>query len=191
MAAERDDAPERPARPRTARTDLGPAGFPTKYEVVITNARTDESRHYIQTELAIDGEAKLIGLVEQIGARLVEQDFPWETLGKLFSEEGQAALDWATIGPDVTTILRIVSTTGPDVMVDAACIFFGVHQFDEDNKPNPDWETERKFIRSSLTFSRWVDLVRTFMAQNDYGRLAAPFGQALATGAQMGIKQPR
>lgn len=183
--AQQGDGPAKRPEPK-GRQDLGPAGYPPRVTVEIVHKRTEEKRQYLQTELAIDGEAQLLGLVEQVGIVLSEREFPWETLAKLFDAEGQAALDARQLGPDVVKMLGAVVAAVPTAIKDSACIFLGIYQFDADGTRNPDWEREREFLGGALTFTAWVDLVRTFLAQNDYQRLAAPFGEALATGAQIG-----
>lgn len=176
-----DPKPRAPKGP-----DLGPAGYPSRMDVKLTHKRTGQERTYQQTELAIDGEAKLIGLVERAGMILSEREFPWDTLAKLFSDEGQAQLDPKQLGPDAMKVLSIVASAVPDLVIDSTCLFFGIFEFDEDGTRNPEWETERKFIRGAVGFVQWVDFVRTFIGQNDYQRLADPFAQAFTAGARMG-----
>lgn len=172
-----------PKPPKPKGRDLGPAGYPTKVEVVLVHKQTGEERKYQQTELAIDGEAQLMGLIERAASFLMERDFPWDTLSKLFSPEGQAQLNPEQLGPDAVKVLSIVATAVPDLVIDSTCVFFGIFEFDEDGKRNEEWLAERKFIRRAVGFVQWVDLVRTFISQNDYQRLAEPFGQAFAAGA--------
>lgn len=163
----------------------GSAGFPPVRQVAMTIARTGETRTYDQAELTIDGEALLIGLVESVAERLVEHNFPWQLLADLF-ESDKKPIDWSK----ASEILNAVKSVAPEVVVESALIFFGIFPTLEDGSRNPGYEEDKSFVRRSINFTRWVGLVQIFAEQNDYQRLAAPFGQALAAGAQVGRPKP-
>lgn len=169
----------------------GSAVYPGVVSVTLSKKRPPaaggqpERRTFIQTELTIDGEAQLLGLVSAVGAALSESNFPWDALAQLFSE-GQNEIEW----PKAIGMLGTVAGVLPNVVVDSTCIFFGIFEFDEHNARNAEWEADRAFLRASLTFTTWVDIVKTFAEQNDYQRLAGPFGQALAQGAWLRTTPP-
>jgi hypothetical protein len=163
--------------------DRGSATFPEVVEWTLRNKRTNEERRYEQTELTIEGEARLLGIVQKVAANLTAEGFPFDKLSTLFDVD--RPIDWVL----AAELLGMVSGELPDVVSDTTCLFFGILPTLEDGTRNPEFESERRFIRGAMTFSRWVDIVQVFASQNDYQRLAAPFGKALAMGVQMGTPE--
>lgn len=167
-------------------TELGSAAFPEVVEWTLRNPRTKEERQYEQTELTIEGESRLVALVQRVAANLTAEGFPWERLSDVF--DPNTPTDWNL----ATSMLGIVASEMPEAVAESTCLFLGIYPSLEDGTRNPDFEGEKRFIRGAMTFSRWVDMVQVFAKQNDYQRLVSPFGRALATGAQMGsLNSPR
>jgi hypothetical protein len=161
-------------------SDIGSAIIPPTVEVRLQHKRTKAWRTYEQTELAIEGEARLLGLIHHTGVALTASDFPWDLLGQLFSD-ASASIDWQK----AITLLGSVSIAAPNAVADSALIFFGIYPVNEDGTPNTAYDDHRAFIKGALTFTGWTGLVRTFTEQNDYQRLITPFAQALAAGATL------
>jgi hypothetical protein len=159
---------------------VGTAVFPPTVEWTLRNPRTKETRTFEQSELTIEGEARLLALVQQTAQALSATAFPWDKLAALF-DPAVAALDW-TAGAEM---LGMISTQLPDVVAEAAVIFLGIYADNEDGTRNGDYDDDKRFLRSALNFTRFVDLVKTFAQQNDYQRLSLPFGRALEAGARM------
>lgn len=160
--------------------DLGSAVIPSTVEWTLQHKRTKEIRTYEQTELAIEGEARLVGLAQQVGARLSETDFPWDMLVDLFSDETKP-LDW----DKAIVALGSVADVAPNAVADSSLILFGVYLTRDDGTRNPDYEDQRTFLKGAVTFTQWTEILRTFAAQNDYQRLVGSFGRAMAAGATL------
>ena len=165
----------------TTTTPKGSPVFPPSVPVTLRNPRSEEVREYIQTELTIEGEARLLGLVHETAAKLNDAGFPWDQLGPLFDE--REPMDWVM----ATDLLARVATVAPDAITDAVTIFLGIYPTNEDGSRNADYEDERRFIRSAVKFATFVDMVKTFAEQNDYQRLADPIGAILGQAARTGM----
>jgi hypothetical protein len=176
--------------------NLGPATFPEPLEWNLRSTRTKEIRTFEQMELSIEAESKLIGLVYRTAVALTAADFPWDKLASLFeptppkppqvegalivpSEPEVGAVNW----PLAIEMLNMVRLQTPDAVVDSTLLFFGIHAQNADGTPNQTYDTDRRFLQDAVTFTGWVELIKAFAKQNDYGRLIAPFGQALGSGA--------
>lgn len=140
-----------------------------------------EARIFYQSELTIDGEFALLGLVTRAMATLAENDFPIADLGKLQAPDGQ--LDWEVAG-------RLASEAAPYVpslASESSAILFGYFPTDHQNHRSPDYDEVVKFIRSGLTTTRWIDVLNVFSDQNDWKRMSAPFAGALRKGVALGL----
>lgn len=147
----------------------------------LRNVRTKESRAYDQSELSIEGEARLLTLVRDAGAKLNEDGFDWQALIDLF--EPSKDMDWF----GATKLLGVVAAQLPDVVAEAATIFLGVYPTNEDGSRNADFEGEKRFIKGAVKFTTFIDMVKTFAEQNDYQRLADPIGAILGTTMKTGM----
>lgn len=152
-------------------------GLPDVVERVIRNKRTGETRTFQQSELTIEGEARLIRIVHETAVALNEVGFPWTKLGPLFDE---GPTDWDT----VIELLGITALHAPKAIADATATFFGVYPTDEDGSRNDDYDKTVRFIRSSIKVVDFVEFVKTFTEQNDYQRLADPIGAVLGQASQ-------
>jgi hypothetical protein len=161
-----------------AAPDLGSAIFPGAVEHTLVNKRTGEQRQFVQTELSIEGEARLLALVRDIGARLTQSEFPWDLLADLFSDQ-TAPLDW----DKALNLLGSVAEVAPDAVVESSLILFGIFPTNDDGTRNPEYEDARRFLLKAVTVTRWTDLIKVYIEQNEYQRMADNFGRALAAGA--------
>ena len=164
---------------------MGSAVFPPAVELTLRNPRTQETRTFVQSELTIEGEARLLALVQQTAQGLSETAFPWDKLSIMF-DPAVTGIDW----PVAAEMLGIISTQLPDVVAEAATIFLSLYPQNEDGSRNPAYDVDKRFLRSSLNFARFYDLVITFTKQNDYMRLASPFAERLGRGAMEGAPKP-
>jgi hypothetical protein len=160
--------------------DKGSAVFPATVEWTLRNPRTQETRTFEQAELTIEGEARLLALVQQTARILSETAFPWDKLSALF-DPAATAIDW----PAAAEMLGTVAAQLPEVVAEAACIFLSVYPQNEDGSRNPAYDVDKRFLRSALNFTRFVDIIKVFAEQNDYQRLSLPFGKALEAGARV------
>lgn len=174
--------------------DLGSATFPEPREWQLRSTRTREIRIFQQMELSIEAEAKLIGLVYRVAAKLTEADFPWDKLASLFDytpaapvAEGAALpaepplgpIDW----PIAIQMLASVAEVTPEAVVDSVCLFLAIHADNPDGTPNTSYDETRRYLKDALSFTIWIEMIKTFAKQNDYERLVSPFGRALGSGA--------
>jgi len=155
--------------------ELPSAVIPPSVEWTLRNARTKDVRVYEQSELSIEGEARLIVLGRRLGDVLTEGGYSWNDIPDVLGDESRAG-DWAK-GVEMVTYL---AQYAPDLIAEAATVLLGVYPTNEDGSRNADYESERVFLRGALNVTRFVDMVRIFIAQNDYQRLIAPFSQTLA-----------
>lgn len=152
------------------------AVFGPMVEWTLQNPRTKETRTFTQTELMLEGETRLLGLVRRVAHLMRNSGITLEQLQALFAED--ATLDWDL----AMNLLDIASEQVPEIIAESAVIFCGVYPTDVDGKPDKDYDPTIRFMKQSLNFLRWTDMVRAFAAQNDYRRLARPFSRALAEG---------
>ena len=148
-----------------------------------TNRKTGESRTYEQNELTIDGEVQLFGLINRVILALNERNFPWDRVYAL--TDPAVGIDWT----EVSSLVGLALIEVPSAASEFACIVFGVYPFDEDGKRNKDFDGEKAFIRSCITIPRLTDMLEVFVQQNDYQRLARPFGAAFRQLAEIGTQQ--
>lgn len=146
---------------------------PTTVEWTLRNARRKDERHYEQSELSIEGEARLLGIARQAGDVLTAADFDWDRLTEMF-EPGKP-MDW----PYVFRLLDLVIERAPDIITDMALVLLGIFPTTEDGQPNPQYNDERAFIRGAVNTSRFSAMLQVFADQNDYRRLAGPFWNRL------------
>lgn len=151
----------------------GTAATPETVDWALRNPRTKEVRHYEQTELTIEGEARLIGILRVAAITLRENQFTWPQLESIF-DDGPFQYDLAldVLGPLVSY--------APDLLVDAALVFLGIYPTQENGTPNPAYEQERVFVKGSLKLAIVIEMIRTFVTQNDVARMLAPFSSTLA-----------
>lgn len=133
-------------------------------------------RRYVQTELTIDGEIKLLQLVGRTVQRIGEDEFPWSRLVDVFDEETET-----TNVPLAAELVTRALVYVPSFAVDSALILFGVFDVDENNKPNPEFDEHKAHLRKHIRVADWVELLVEFFEQNDYKRLIAPFAQVVKT----------
>ena len=152
----------------------GTAALPGAYEWTLRDPRRDEARHYMQTELSLDGEAALIALAPKLGAILKDAGYTWADIYQLTDEK--ADIQWDEVARLVAHIARFA----PALIAEATAVLLGIFPTDEDGQPNPTYETELAHIRRAMNVARFVEMVRIFMAQNDYARMLAPFSPTLA-----------
>ncbi len=150
------------------------AAIPPTFEWTLYNRRRSETRTYIQQELTIDGEARLVQMGTKIGAVLADGGYTWADLWDLTDERND--IDWV----EVSKMVGHLSQFAPDLVADAATVMLGVFATDEDGRPEPDYHDHVRFIRGAINVSRFVDMVRVFLAQNDYARVLAPFSRSLS-----------
>lgn len=154
----------------------------TPDEVVWELGKGENKRSYVQTELSIDGEVRIVQLAASLVQSLDEQGFPWKELLDVVNEEG----DWNW--PKLAELLTLASSQAPEMVTESTCIAFGIHPLNEDGTRNEKYHDEKLFIRKNVHFANWFDYVQTFMAQNDYERMVRPFTLTLTRA--IGTKLP-
>jgi hypothetical protein len=142
--------------------------------------KSGQVRTFEQTELSIEGEVRIVQLAGQTIDRLNKAGFPWDEVAAIFAEEGQ--IDWAR----ASDILMLVIAEVPEFVAESTCILFGLYPVDENGVRNKDYDADKKFIRQSLNFTRWVEILEVFTEQNDYKRLARPFSMAVTRAMEAG-----
>lgn len=143
--------------------------------------KTGFSRTFEQSELTIDGEVRLIQLASKTVQHLNTQGFPWEQVSSVITEQG--AWDWVK----AQDLLTLAIAELPELVAESTCIMFDLSPFDDDRRRNLEYEKDKAFIRKSINFTRWVEILQTFVDQNDYQRLARPFGLALTKAMELGL----
>jgi hypothetical protein len=137
-----------------------------------------ETRTYIQQELTLDGEFHLFNLIAEGVPILKRADFPFERIMDVFPDED---ID-ASFGPEalaaVADMARVAASVAPDIITRMAAIVLGVFPTDIDRSPNPAYDDHVMFLRSSMKSADVVEMVETFIEQNDIERLRAPFARA-------------
>lgn len=150
-----------------------PAVVPTVAEVTLRNARTKVTRIFEQVELSIEGEARLVSMGPKVAQVLDESGRTWTELQDVFTNV--ISTDYKV----VWDLLTVSATYAPDLVADLGTILLGIYPTDEAGAPNPDFEADRTFLRGALNIRQMVELFATFVAQNDYRRILAPFGLTL------------
>jgi len=148
------------------------APFGARVEWALTHKRSGETRTFVQTELPIEGEARMLGLVRQIGETLKDKAFDWERLGGMLD---RGDLEWDFILQSI----HLVEEEGPQFVVDSAAILLGVYPTNEDGSANQSYEADKAFIRGSINTDLWTRMLRTYADQNDYQRMVRPFWERL------------
>lgn len=154
--------------------DQTPAVIPVTVSWRLRNARTHVEREFEQSELAIEGEARIVGLGRKIGILLNERGYTWAQINDLMTNE--ADTDWRA----VLGLIDLAGDAAPDIVADAATILLGIYPANEDGTPNEAFEADRRFLRSAVSVAKFVEMVDIFRHQNDYARMLAPFGLTLS-----------
>jgi hypothetical protein len=155
--------------------DLGPAVAPPVVEWRFRNARLGEERTYQQTELSIEGEARLIGIATRVGETLRGAGYTWGQIGDMFDTENDTGLD------QLLGLVVNVAPAAPDLVTDATCVLLGLYPTDEWGKANRDFDNDRAFIKSTVNTTRFSEMLQILLLQNDYQRLIRPFSKSLAS----------
>lgn len=151
--------------------------YPDIREWTFTDKRSAESRTFQQAELTIDGEMQAFRLVGDAIAELRAADFPFDRLSDLFPDDGDLTnIDLAL----VHEMLTVIASKASLLLTRGALIMLGVFEFDEDGKRNPEYQDTYKFLRRVLHTADVVEMIETFVQQNDIERLRAPFSRAWA-----------
>ncbi len=143
--------------------------------------KTGTTRTFEQSELTIDGEVRLFQLSASTIQHLNKANFPWDEATKIVDEYGE--WDWIK----AAELLTLAVSELPELVSESVCIFFGLAPFNEDGSRNTTYESDKLFVRRSISFTRWVDILQVFIEQNDYNRLARPFGSALTRAMEIGM----
>jgi hypothetical protein len=154
---------------------LGAAVVPPLYEWRFRNLRAGEERTYQQTELSIEGEARLIGIAARVGEALRQAGYSWGQIGDMFDESSDSGVD------QLLSLIANVAPATPELMTDAACVLLGLFPTDDFGRPDPEYDGHRVFIRRTINLTRFGDMLWVLLAQNDYQRLVRPFSKTLAT----------
>jgi hypothetical protein len=147
--------------------DPGPVGPVVEWKLRAPGS-VGEEQTYEQTELSIEGEARLLGMARKIGTLLRENEFDLDEASKML-EVGNP--NWALIENGVS----IVVENAPQLVAETAAILLSIYPTDEDGSPNPEYEGHIKFLRRSVNLAKINDMIRVFIRQNDYQRIAGPF----------------
>jgi len=142
--------------------------------------KTGQIRTFEQTELSIEGEVRLVQLAGITVRRLNDQGFPWEEVAKVFDENN--TIDWVA----ASDVLMLAIAEMPEIVSESTAILFGLYPVDDNGIRNKEYDTDKKFIRQALNFTRWVDILTVFTEQNDYQRLARPFSLAVTKAMNAG-----
>jgi len=143
--------------------------------------KTGQVRTFEQTELSIEGEVRLVQLAGITVKRLDTEGFPWDEVAKIFSETDN--IDWAK----ASDILMLAIVEVPELVAESTAILFGLYPVDDNGVRNNSYDTDKKFLRQALNFTRWVDILTVFTEQNDYQRLARPFSLAVTRAMEVGF----
>lgn len=146
----------------------------------LRDPKTGETRTFEQTELSIEGEVRLVQLAGLTIKRLNEQGFPWEEVSRMFDDT--QTLDWAK----ASEVLTLAIAEVPELAAESCSILFGLFPTDDNGIRNPQYDDDKKFIRKSVNFTRWIDILTLFTEQNDYKRLARPFSLAVTKAMETG-----
>lgn len=131
------------------------------------------TKTFEQSELTIDGEVRIVQLANATIQSLNKAGFPWEEVATVVDKQGD--WDWAKL----SGLLSLAVTEVPEFVSESACILFDISPFDEEGRRNTAYESDKLFIRKSINFAKWIEVMQTFVDQNDYERLIRPFGLAL------------
>lgn len=156
--------------------------FPDAVTWTFRNARTKETRTYEQTELSLEGEARVLGVGRSIVAQMTERAVPWQRLRAMFGDG--AELDW----PLLLDALSMAVEVAPSAVSEVVALFMGIYPVNEDGTRNPDFAEEVRFLRAALNTTKVLDVLQVAATQNDYRRLIAPFSETLTSAARRGME---
>lgn len=157
--------------------------FPQVRTWELVNHAKQEARTYSQTELTIDGEVQLFQLVNRVIDRLNRTGFPWQEVTALFSDDVNEPIDVAK----AAGLLTLAMSELPEAAAECACIMFGIFPSDPGAGRNKSFDDDKAFIRSVLKTAQLVDIIQTFVEQNDWERLTRPFARAATRVVEMGM----
>lgn len=146
----------------------------------LRDTKTGEVRTFEQSELSIEGEVRLVQLAGSTINRLNERGFPWDKAAEMLDEN--ANIDWSL----ASDMLMLALVDVPDIVAESTCILFGLYPVDESGVRNKDYDADKVFLKRSLNFARWIDILTVFTEQNDYQRLAKPFSLAVTRAMETG-----
>ena len=156
--------------------DSGPIAPVVEWQLKSKGAE-GETRTYEQSELSIEGEARLLGMARKIGAVLKDADFD---LGKVSNMiDSTDPVDWDIILDGVALVVE----NAPDLVGESTLILLGIFPTDEDGSPNPAYAEHLIFIKRTVNTAKFSDMLRVFIAQNDYERIARPLWNRFAQAA--------
>lgn len=136
---------------------------------------------YTQGELSIEGEALLIGLATRVLDALAATSPEGLKLGELVNADGDVNLGASA------KLITTVSGQIPSVAGDALAILFGHYPTDLEGQPDPEFASVSRRLARAVPSAKVVDVLAAFVRQNDYQRLAGPFGDLAA---RFGIELP-
>lgn len=142
--------------------------------------RAGETRTFEQAELSIEGEVRIIQLAGATVKRLNDQGFPWDEVARIFDETQQ--INWA----QASDVLMLAIAEIPELVAESCAILFGLYPVDEKGVRNKDYDSDKLYIRQSVNFTRWIEILTVFTEQNDYQRLARPFSLAVTKAMETG-----
>jgi hypothetical protein len=137
----------------------------------------EEERHYTQQELTIDGELQLFAIANRSVSALSDAEFPFHRLGELFRAESVSKVgdvDWAL----ASEMLSHAAGAAPLMVAEVAATMLGQHATDGRGRRDPAFDEEVAFLRQAMHLSDFVDMVETFVAQNEVERLRRPLARA-------------
>lgn len=140
----------------------------------LRNGRRRETRTYEQGEVAIEGEARLIGIARKVGVVLGEAGYTFGMLGEFFDENRE--VDW----DKALALAEHVALYAPDLIAETVTVFLSIYPTNEDGTRNASYDDEVAFLRGAINTARFVDMARVFMATNEYAKLIGPFSQTLS-----------
>lgn len=159
--------------------------IPSTVEWSLRNQRRKDTRHYEQTELSIEGEARLLSLARRTGEVLQnEAGLDFDRIADMFSPDSK--LDWGYI----YHLADVVLERAPEIVTDATLVMFSIFPTEEDGTPNKNYEDERLFVRGAINLSKFSAILQVFAEQNDYRRLAGPFWTRLFALGERVLTQP-
>jgi hypothetical protein len=146
--------------------------------------REGKSRTYEQSELTIDGEMQLFGLIARQAVKLRESGFD-------FAQAGQVLVDVPGGGTDVNialagSMLAEAASIMPSFISEAAAVLLSIFPVDEQGRRNQTYTDEVAFLRRTMHTADALEMLTTFLEQNDIERLKAPFQMALSTFQKIG-----
>lgn len=137
---------------------------------------------YTQGELSIEGEALLLGLATGVlDALAAAAPDGGVALGSLVDDDGNVNVAYAA------RLITTISAQIPEVAGQALAILFGHYPTDLDDQPNPEFPRLARKLARNVPSTRVIEVIQAFIRQNDYQRLAGPFGELAA---RLGIELP-